>query len=61
MGIMALANSLMLDFRCVVVPRFVYATEADFAGDTIANPDVLRRTQDLAATLARFTAALRGG
>jgi FMN reductase len=61
MGIMALANSLMLDFRCVVVPRFVYATEADFSGDTIANPEVVRRTQDLAATLARFTAALRGG
>lgn len=60
MGIMALANSLMLDFRCVVVPRFVYATEADFSGDTIANPDVLRRTQDVAAALARFTAALRG-
>lgn len=59
MGIMALANSLMLDFRCVVVPRFVYATEADFAGEAILNPEVARRTQEVAAALARVTAALR--
>jgi FMN reductase len=26
MSVMALANSLMLDFRSVIVPRFVYAT-----------------------------------
>ena len=31
MSIMALANSLMLDFRCVIVPRFVYATGGAFA------------------------------
>ncbi len=61
MGIMALANSLMLDFRCTIVPRFVYATEADFSGDTIANADIARRTQELAATLARYTAALQAG
>jgi len=59
MGIMALANSLMLDFRCTIVPRFVYATEADFSGEAIANPEVARRTQDLAATVARFATALR--
>lgn len=59
MGIMALANSLMLDFRCVVVPRFVYATESDFAGEAILNPEVARRTQEVAAELARLTAALR--
>jgi NAD(P)H-dependent FMN reductase len=58
MSIMGLANSLMLDFRCTIVPRFVYATEADFSGETIANAEVVRRTQDLAAALARYTAAL---
>ena len=26
MSVMAYANSLMLDFRCVVIPRFVFAT-----------------------------------
>lgn len=60
MSIMALANSLMLDFRCTVVPRFVYATEADFAGETITNADIARRTQELARELLRYTVALKG-
>lgn len=59
MGIMALANSLMLDFRCTIVPRFVYATEADFAGEAITSAEVTRRTQELAAAVARYAAALR--
>jgi FMN reductase len=59
MSIMGLANSLMLDFRCTIVPRFVYATETDFAGDTIANAEITRRTQELAAALARYASALK--
>lgn len=59
MSIMALANSLMLDFRCTIVPRFVYATETDFSGETIANADVARRTEELATTLARYASALK--
>ena len=27
MAVMGLANSLMLDFRCVIIPRFVYSTD----------------------------------
>ncbi|MCB0284007.1 MAG: NAD(P)H-dependent oxidoreductase [Calditrichaeota bacterium] len=30
MSILALANSMMLDFRCVIVPRFVYAAGSSF-------------------------------
>ena len=30
MSVMSIANSLMLDFRCVVVPRFVYAVGSAF-------------------------------
>jgi FMN reductase len=30
MAVMSLANSLMLDFRCLIIPRFVYATRNDF-------------------------------
>ena len=33
MSVMAVANSLMLDFRTVILPRFVYATGEDFEGD----------------------------
>lgn len=32
MSIMPFANALMLNFRCWVVPRFVYATPEDFNG-----------------------------
>ena len=30
MSVMAYANSLMLDFRCVIIPRFVFATVRGF-------------------------------
>lgn len=59
MSIMALANSLMLDFRCTIVPRFVYSVETDFKADLITNPDVARRVAELATTLARYATALR--
>ncbi len=32
MSVMSLANSLMLDFRCWIVPRFLYVTEDVDAG-----------------------------
>lgn len=56
MSIMALANSLMLDFRCVVVPRFVFSTGRDFDGERITEPKIAQRTAELAATLAHFAA-----
>ncbi len=31
MSILGMANSLMLDFRCLVIPRFVYATGHSFS------------------------------
>ena len=34
MSAMSFANSLMLDFRCWVVPRFLYVPK-DFEGDTL--------------------------
>ena len=35
MSVMAVANSLMLDFRTVILPRFVYGARGDFEGDQI--------------------------
>jgi FMN reductase len=59
MSLMPFANSLMLDFRCVIVPRFVYSTYNDFEGDTIdENGELRRRIAELAQTLHRFTLAL---
>jgi FMN reductase len=48
MSIMALANSLILDFRCLIIPRFVYAKGDDFISEREPNPDLASRIADLA-------------
>ena len=55
MSMMDLANSLMLDFRCIIVPRFVYSVKADVDGDSIVNEEIARRADELAAELVRIT------
>ena len=55
---MGLANSLMLDFRCLIVPRFVYAIEAAVEGDRIVDAEVARRVEELADETARIADAL---
>jgi len=59
MSVMAYANSLMLDFRCVVIPRFVFATGDAFKDDIVTDAKVTRRIEEVAAELVRFTTALR--
>jgi NAD(P)H-dependent FMN reductase len=54
MSIMGLANSLMLDFRCVIIPRFVYATGDDFADSRITSSEVKRRIKQLAESAKRL-------
>ncbi len=60
MSVMSVANSLMLDFRTVVIPRFVYATGDQFQGDEISDEDLEERIDQMAGELLRFTSALRG-
>jgi FMN reductase len=60
MSVMAYANSLMLDFRTVIIPRFVYATGTAFDADQIVDEKVAGRVRQLADELIRFTTALRG-
>src|SRR5215510_6326226 len=59
MSVMAYANSLMLDFRCVIIPRFVFATSEAFDGESISDKKIIRRIGTLADELVRFTKALR--
>src|SRR5712672_2064188 len=59
MSVMSFANSLMLDFRCVIIPRFVFATSESFDGDKLTDKKVVRRIETLADELVRFTKALR--
>jgi NAD(P)H-dependent FMN reductase len=48
MSVMSLANSLMLDFRCLIIPRIVYATSEDFMDGRLNSPDVRDRVRQLA-------------
>ena len=61
MSVMAMANSLMLDFRCVIVPRFVYATGDDFSDQgteaLVISSDVTERVDELAAEVVRLAGA----
>jgi FMN reductase len=59
MSVMAYANSLMLDFRCVIIPRFVFATSEMFDGDGISDKKIVERIKNVADELIRFTKALR--
>jgi FMN reductase len=59
MSVMAYANSLMLDFRCVIIPRFVFATGDAFNGDNITDKEIAKRVEQVANDLVRFTTALR--
>ncbi|MCH7720881.1 MAG: NAD(P)H-dependent oxidoreductase [Planctomycetes bacterium] len=58
MAVMAVANSLMLDFRCLIVPRFVYASGASFSEDRITDATIKERIDGLANDLRRIGSAL---
>jgi NAD(P)H-dependent FMN reductase len=47
MSVMSFANSLMLDFRCLIIPRFVYATSDDFQDDRISAEEIKQRLAEL--------------
>jgi NAD(P)H-dependent FMN reductase len=58
MSAMGLANSLMLDFRCLIVPRFIYTTGDSFEGDQLAEETIQHRVQQLVQDTTRLTDAL---
>lgn len=58
MAPMAVANSLMLDFRCIIVPRFVYAIGDDFEGDGAPAEELAARVDGLVDEVLRIGTAL---
>lgn len=60
MAAMGLASSMMLDFRCPVVPRFVYATRQSFSNGELVDDGVRERVAELAGELDRWATALNG-
>ncbi len=59
MSVMGLANSLMLDFRSVIIPRFVYATGNVFEQNQIQSPETLARVVEITQTAIRLGEALK--
>jgi FMN reductase len=59
MSVMSFANSLMLDFRCLIIPRFVYATGDSFDGDNLTDTKVSKRIEQVVADLVRVTKGVR--
>ena len=61
LSVFPLANSLMADFRCVVIPRFVYAVGSSFdAGGKVTDEGVADRVGGLSRDLVAFTEGLSG-
>jgi FMN reductase len=58
MSVMSLANSLMLDFRCIIIPRFVYSTGEAFDGEQVVDPGLEERINDLVIELNHIRLAL---
>ncbi|MDG1545424.1 MAG: NAD(P)H-dependent oxidoreductase [Candidatus Poseidoniia archaeon] len=58
MSVMSFANSLMIDYRCFIIPKFVYALKSDFSGNEINSPDIKERINELGKDLVRISNAL---
>ena len=58
MSVMSFANSLMIDYRCFIIPKFVYALKNDFDENKITSPDIKERISELGKDLVRISEAL---
>lgn len=57
MSVMGFANSLMLDYRCLIVPRFVYAPRSEVTDKTFGDRAINDRIEQLASEMVRVTEA----
>ena len=60
MSPMGIANSLMFDFRCVIVPRFVYAIGEDFRDAVELSEKIQERVKQLCAEAVKLANGLAG-
>ena len=58
MSPMSFANSLMLDFRCIIIPRFVYATGESFSDAGNIDQNLKDRISELVEMTTRISEAL---
>ena len=58
MSVMGLANSLMIDYRCYIIPKFVFAIKKDFDETKVIDFDIKERIKELGKEMIRITKAL---
>ena len=60
MSVMSPANSLMLDYRCFIIPRFLYVTRDSFSEDgKIKDQSISERLDNFVKDAIKFTKALK--
>ena len=59
MSPLGMMNSLMLDFRCIVLPRFVYLSRGSYTDEGLPNEESMGRIKELSDELLRVSGALR--
>jgi len=52
-------NSLMFDFRMLIIPRFVFATSSAFTDGALSDEKVVERVYELVGEVARVAEALK--
>jgi len=58
MALLPLAGSLMLDFHCHVLPRHVYATSDQFSKNSIIDPELQDRVDELSGDIRWLSQAV---
>lgn len=58
MSVMSFANSLMLDYRCMIIPRFVYVPTSAIDDETYGDKAINKRIDELTVELKRVAEAL---
>ncbi len=59
MSVMKFGNSLMFEYRCLIIPRFVYTTEEDFIPEqNIPIPKIKTRISELCDAVIKYGQAL---
>lgn len=61
MAPMGLFNSLMLDFRCLILPKYVYALEDCFSDGELTSENISGRVDDLVDQMTRLAVAWNAG
>lgn len=59
MSAMNFAASMMFEYRCTIIPRYVFATGADFNSEGQPRDEIVKRIEQLNHSLIRYVEGLK--